>query len=134
MIKLINLLILVGIQILGQSHNEIVGPPDPLITWPDNFTISVTNIGDLDDLLDPDNLIPPYDKPIVMGHCSEGYNISHMDQYFVYNICRKYLRHWTVIDWCQYSPNSHPPTGIWTYTQIITVYLIQDPISPCDGQ
>ncbi len=35
--------------------------------------------------------------------------------------CLKILRHWEVIDWCQYVPNSGSDDGRWVYTQTIKV-------------
>lgn len=35
--------------------------------------------------------------------------------------CRKILRTWSVIDWCQYNPNNPTGPGRWDYTQTIKV-------------
>ena len=40
--------------------------------------------------------------------------------------CRKILRTWTVIDWCQYNPATE--AGIWTDLQIIKVFDNVDPV------
>jgi subtilisin-like proprotein convertase family protein len=41
--------------------------------------------------------------------------------------CKKILRTWTIIDWCQYNNNVTPPVGIWKYEQIIKV---EDNVGP----
>lgn len=41
---------------------------------------------------------------------------------FHYNFgpyCKKIIRKWRVIDWCQYNPNSSGNAGVWSYDQII---------------
>lgn len=47
--------------------------------------------------------------------------------------CFKIVREWTVLDWCNFNPNSHPPVGIWTYSQVIKVMSTKPPvIDNCD--
>jgi subtilisin-like proprotein convertase family protein len=41
--------------------------------------------------------------------------------------CKKILRTWTIIDWCQYNNNVTPAFGIWKYEQIIKV---EDNVGP----
>jgi len=48
--------------------------------------------------------------------------------------CRKILRKWYVIDWCQYNPNDPQSAGIWTYTQTISVMDLEGPtFTACDN-
>lgn len=47
--------------------------------------------------------------------------------YNVENFCIKIIRHWRVIDWCQYDVNSQTPTGVWTFDQIIKVQNTRPP-------
>ena len=54
-------------------------------------------------------------------------NVAHSftDQVFIISpTCKKIVRRWRVIDWCQYSPNSgyngYTP-GLWTYYQFIKI-------------
>jgi hypothetical protein len=47
--------------------------------------------------------------------------------------CFKIVREWTVLDWCNFNPNSHPPKGIWKYSQVIKVMSSKAPvIDNCD--
>lgn len=51
--------------------------------------------------------------------------VSFSDQiYTISSTCKKIVRKWTVIDWCQYNPNSwnygYTP-GLWTYYQFIKI-------------
>ncbi len=88
------------------------------ITWPQDLT--TTNICELD-LLDPEDLSPPYNEPqLAEGPCdlvASSYDDDVFD--FTHDLaCFKILRNWTVIDWCQLNT---PTTGIWTHTQVIKV-------------
>ncbi len=48
--------------------------------------------------------------------------------------CRKVLRTWYVIDWCQYNPNDPNSPGFWTQTQTISVMDLEGPTFPtCDN-
>lgn len=89
------------------------------IIWPEPLT--TFNICEID-LLDPEDLDPPYNEPILNdGPCDltafnyhdDVFDFSNNDQ-----ACFKILRTWQVIDWCQYNP---PYAGLWTYTQVIKV-------------
>ncbi|MFT6359522.1 MAG: hypothetical protein ACJAYJ_003754 [Saprospiraceae bacterium] len=44
------------------------------------------------------------------------------------NYCKKILRIWTVIDWCQYVPNSGSNDGRFTYEQVIFLEDSEGPI------
>ncbi|HFA49432.1 MAG TPA: T9SS type A sorting domain-containing protein [Bacteroidetes bacterium] len=44
--------------------------------------------------------------------------------------CKKILRDWYVIDWCQYDPNNPNSPGIWTQTQTISVMDQEGPTFP----
>jgi hypothetical protein len=49
--------------------------------------------------------------------------------------CRKILRTWYVIDWCQYNPNNPTGPGRWEHTQVIKVIDNQAPTFPiCDNR
>ncbi len=55
----------------------------------------------------------PYEACSMVAH-------SYSDQIFnISGQCKKLIRKWTVIDWCQYNPNSGSNYGIWTYWQVI---------------
>ena len=54
---------------------------------------------------DPDDLPPPYDRPIIdEDHC-DLIGINYEDQIFnfVEGACFKILRTWRVIEWCLYA-------------------------------
>ena len=50
--------------------------------------------------------------------------VSFSDQtYTISSTCKKIVRKWTVIDWCQYNPNGYGgyTAGLWTYYQFIKI-------------
>jgi Secretion system C-terminal sorting domain len=89
------------------------------ITWPADYTtFDICEI----DLLDPEDLSPPFNQPslndepcdlVAASHEDDVFDFSHTDQ-----ACFKIVRTWTVIDWCQLNT---PAGGIWTHMQIIKV-------------
>lgn len=93
------------------------------IDWPDDIMVDACENGV--DEVDPEDLPPGYDKPVIGGHggyssCSLiGY--AHEDLVFTFSegACYKILREWTVIDWCKYEPNNPWTQGIWKHTQVI---------------
>lgn len=61
--------------------------------------------------------------------------VSFSDQvYTISSTCKKIVRKWKVIDWCQYNPNSwyggYTP-GMWTYYQFIKISKGDLPILTC---
>ncbi|MFN8329769.1 MAG: hypothetical protein U0T81_00880 [Saprospiraceae bacterium] len=50
-------------------------------------------------------------------------SIEYKDEIFTIepDACFKILRHWTVIDWCQYDPFIDPNVGRWEALQVIKV-------------
>lgn len=115
------------------SHAVASWPTDPVIAWPEDFMICVTDTSQVAELIHPGNLFPPYAKPIVTGPCGSPYGISYDDQTYGFNQCRKVFRTWTVIDWCQYIPNRPNSPGKWTHVQVIKVIVKDEPIGPCGG-
>ncbi|MEE9438182.1 MAG: HYR domain-containing protein, partial [Saprospiraceae bacterium] len=65
----------------------------------------------------------PQAEPIFLeGVCDAVAFSSETDTFnFVENVCYKLVKHWTVIDWCQYQPNNPNTGGIWKHTQIIKI-------------
>ena len=55
--------------------------------------------------------------------------VQYRDEQFdiVPDACFKILRHWTIIDWCQYDPSINLLDGRWEYLQIILVNDNQEP-------
>ncbi|MDQ3016116.1 MAG: PKD domain-containing protein, partial [Bacteroidota bacterium] len=89
------------------------------ITWPLDYTTN--NICEIS-LLDPEDLEPPYNVPILNDGTCDLTAATHEDEVFDLTnndqACFKILRTWTVIDWCQLNSKAG---GQWTHTQIIKV-------------
>ena len=97
------------------------------ITWPLDFSICVSDTTGLAALIHPNNLMPPFNRPIVSGLCANNYWISWSDQIFVFDelaYCYKVLRTWTVISSC---------FGTQVHVQKIKVIVKSGPIIPCDA-
>lgn len=62
--------------------------------------------------------------------------VSFSDQTFtISSTCKKIVRKWSVIDWCQYSPNGggyngYTP-GLWTYYQFVKISQGEVPVLTC---
>jgi hypothetical protein len=99
------------------------------IQWPPNYTIH-----DCTPHTDPGDLPHPYDFPVLNedNSCAQ-LMVGFDDLVFEMNppACIKILREWTVIDWCQYDPNSYHPSGIWKHTQVIKVVPENPPSIEC---
>jgi subtilisin-like proprotein convertase family protein len=111
------------------------------ITWPGNCTGQATTIpgcGAAD--VSPDN--PQLGRPVVENNADDLcalISIEYVDEIFTIepDACFKILRHWTVIDWCQYDPSIDPTKGRWEYLQIIKVHDTDKPnisinVGPCE--
>lgn len=90
------------------------------IQWPPDYTTyDVCEPG----LLDPEDLPPPYQSPVVYDGACDLVTFTHQDIVFDFTVgqqaCFKILRTWTVLDWCQYQTGGS--VGIWTRTQVIKV-------------
>ena len=89
------------------------------ITWPEPLT--TFNICEIDSL-DPEDLDPPYNVPVLNDGPCDLTAFSYEDDVFDFSnndqACFKILRTWKVIDWCQFYP---PDSGIWTHIQVIKV-------------
>lgn len=99
---------------------------DP-ITWPNDFSVYVTDTVGLSILINPNNLVPPFQKPIVTGLCASNYWVSWSDQIFEFDelgYCLKILRTWTIISPCH---------GTQQHVQVIKVIIKNGPILPCDA-
>ena len=101
------------------------------ITWPEDLT--TFNICEID-LLDPEDLDPPYNEPILNDGPCDLTAFTYDDDVFDFSngsqACFKILRTWKVIDWCQYNP---PYSGLWTHIQVIKVMNNVPPtISPIE--
>ena len=122
-----------GIQSSCQQIISIINF-DPIdesdITWP--LDLTTTNVCEIE-LLDPEDLSPPYNEPQFAEEPCELVGTSYEDDVFDFSndlACFKILRTWTVIDWCQLNAQGY---GIWSDTQIIKVMnKIPPTIDPID--
>jgi len=121
---------------VGQSSSQSSG-----IIWPrEGLVLEGCNPNLL-----PDNLPAYYDRPIYnSGSCSMMVD-TYKDQVFNFGGgCKKIIRRWTVIDWCEYVPNSFPQKGYHEYYQTIKIsnkevpHVYENPMievnaTDCDG-
>ncbi len=100
------------------------------VVWPENYTSNECGAS-----LDPDDI--PCDS---VRYCEPGLAdnkcgllaVTYTDQELpVNNACKKVLRRWVVIDWCQYDPNASNTSGYWTYTQTIKLNDLDAPVLTC---
>jgi hypothetical protein len=87
------------------------------IVWPSDTTVTCL------DILAGQN-------PIIKGGaCDQVAFQMEADTFnFVSDACYKILKHWTVIDWCQYELNNPNSSGKWMHTQTIKVIDTLGPI------
>jgi hypothetical protein len=95
------------------------------IIWPLDLTTSdICEIG----LLDPEDLDPPYDMPVLLDGPCDLVGATYEDDVFDFTnndqACFKILRTWTVIDWCQINSGY----GLWTHLQVIKVMNTVAPV------
>lgn len=92
-------------------------PFNGYINWPDHYTADGCHMYDIH----PDHLPYGYGYPTWSDdNCSLiGYNYEDQVFEFVEGVCKKILRTWTIIDWCQFDPHHPYYGGIWTYLQVI---------------
>lgn len=105
--------------------------PDDDITWPGNCTGQATTIDGCGADINPDN--PLLGRPVIENNSDDLcalISIEYTDEIFTIepDACFKVLRHWTVIDWCQYDPSIDPVNGRWSYLQIIKVHDTDKPV------
>ncbi len=96
---------------------------DGNINWPNDYTTDCTDINDEN--------IPTWGDT---GCSQVGYSLESDTFLFEDGACFKIVNHWTVIDWCQYDPNSTSNNGIWNYVQIIKVLDDEAPALSCPTQ
>lgn len=94
------------------------------INWPNDYTTDCTDIDDNED-------VPTWSNP----GCSQiGYSLESDTFLFEDGACFKIVNYWTVIDWCQYDPNSTSNAGMWNHVQIIKVLDDEAPVLSCPAQ
>ena len=96
------------------------------IHWPESEIL----ITGCNTSIHPDDLPIGYKRPTWDWISCSQVASSYKDQVFIFsNDCKKILRRWTVIDWCNYIPGGSK--GIYTRTQIIKVSNMERPIVSC---
>ncbi len=97
---------------------------DPLetkdITWPLDFTGAECFLG-----TDPDDLSPPFDRPVIVEDECDLVGVNYEDQVFpfVEGACFKILRTWQIIEWCLFEEYGELIENVnyWEHTQVIKV-------------
>ncbi len=105
----------------------------PNIWWPKDFEADPCK-----DVTDPRFLPYPFGYPEISSYnkCAK-YGISYKDEEYTFpndpGICRKIVRRWSVIDWCNYNPNSygHSQSGRWEHVQLIKIINKSAPTIIC---
>lgn len=104
-----------------------INPTDPLdpnddIIWPLNYTSFTCN-----GIYYPDSLPAGYNFPEIISDTCENIGISFTDTdiTIVNGACKKILRTWLVIDFCQFNPLTFE--GKWEYGQIIEILNSEAP-------
>ena len=114
---------------------------DTDIYWPkDNLVLEGCNPNIL-----PENLPAYYNKPHYNSGSCDMMIHTYKDQQFSFGGgCKKIIRKWTVINWCEYVPNSYPKKGYFEHYQTIKIINNEAPhayenptievnASDCDG-
>ncbi|MFK7936497.1 MAG: T9SS type A sorting domain-containing protein [Saprospiraceae bacterium] len=104
---------------------------DEFIDWPADY---FTNVCDQDIAPESLPIVPEnYGYPIFRGGACENVAATFEDRILEgdFPACYKILRRWTVIDWCQYNPNSNTNNGRWMHEQVIKVDDQQLPVVDC---
>lgn len=94
------------------------------LKWPVNFTLYDCN---------PQNVHPDTTGwPIALDDACSQVTMDWDDDVYTFapDACIKIRRHWTVIDWCQYTRGlmRTPANGVWTYTQEIKILDTVPPV------
>lgn len=107
----------------------------PSIWWPKDFEADACK-----DNVDPKYLAYPYGYPEINSYNScAHYGISYKDEEFTFpntpGLCKKIVRTWSVIDWCNYNPNGYGDYndygGKWTHVQLIKLISKSKPAINC---
>lgn len=94
------------------------------INWPSDFETDCTD-------LDGNDNIPTWGDT---GCSLVGYSVESDTFLFEDGACFKIVNYWTVLDWCQYDPNSTSNNGMWNHVQIIKVLDDEAPVMSCPDQ
>jgi len=94
------------------------------INWPADYETDCTDLED-------NGNVPTWASTV----CSQiGYSLESDTFLFEDDACFKIINYWTVLDWCQYDPNSTSNSGIWNHVQVIKVLDDEAPELECEDQ
>ena len=116
------------ITVTGGGYNSF---NESDINWPiDNLTLEGCY-----PQTHPSQLPPGYGYPTWTNTspCS-SIGVSYSDQVFwISNTCKKIVRKWQVMDWCQFNPNygGYNIPGLWTHYQFIKISMGDIPALEC---
>jgi len=101
------------------------------INWPDDIELEGCNPPTHPSQLPTESSWPTYDY----AECT-SIAVSYEDHvYTVNNACRKIIREWKVMDWCQYQPGyGWGNGGMWTYNQKIKIIGGEVPEITCQEE
>jgi len=101
------------------------GQGTPNITWPEDVDLYGCNPN-----IHPNNLSAPYNFPTWESSECSMLGRSYTDMLFTVNSqCKKIMRTWKVLDWCNYSPSAG--YGIYTRVQVIKIINNTPPVVNC---
>ncbi len=104
------------------------GSGGPAITWPEDIELEGCNPN-----TNPYQLSAPYNYPTWTSSECSMLGKSYSDMVFTVNSqCKKVMRTWKILDWCNYSPTS----GYGIYTKVQFLYLINNtvPVVECPSE
>ncbi|MBK8349983.1 MAG: hypothetical protein IPL08_21105 [Saprospiraceae bacterium] len=94
------------------------GAGGPQIDWPEDIELEGCNPN-----TNPNNLPAPYNYPTWSANECSMLGKSYSDMTFtVNNQCKKIMRTWKVLDWCNYTPSN----GYGIYTKVQIIYIINN--------
>jgi len=107
-----------------QTIHVGTGGSDSKIFWPkDDLVLEGCNPNIL-----PQYLPNYYDEPKFHNEGCDMLVKSYKDQIFSFGGgCKKLVRKWTVINWCEYKPNSWPKKGYYEHIQTIKIVNNKEP-------
>lgn len=98
------------------------------LQWPRHYDGSP---GQLPALTPETNCEQTLEEPIIVQNICDRVVVSLVSIDTFLNdgeSCQKVLRHWEVIDWCQYEANNTPEQGVWRFTQVIKLIDTNRPV------
>ncbi len=106
-----------GVNSECQQHILVEADVTPLlyqdIIWPADTTVFGCSIDEFDRSALGVPTFPTADcENLIASHEDTEFNVTDAS-------CRKFLRTWTVIDWCAFAANQN--SGIWEHTQVVRI-------------